>query len=392
MIISNEKIAPPAATVPHGTVDAAVESTSHHNAGVFDTEYLRNQNLIGKKIAEARKVTGLSQKELSSRLVEYGINISSGSISKWEKGDALPNPYQLLAICHILRINEFLQYFTGSTPEPQDYTSELNQKGLNLLQMFKETLIASGKYAPHSRRGFTEPKPQMMGISCNMITNWEEYEPKVDSLRKLCTTLGIPLDEFFSLYNKFVPSKHESVILSQYRQLSPIGRKAVDHAIHAIMGEELDAHDRYLEEAFFLLPIKSSFLPISTDQPSEYAFVKRTGYNEAAEAAIRVSDASLEPYYHDGDLVYISYTENPAEGDIVICSTTGGIVIRQLMNNLLYPLNRALPYDGDDTLTVVGKIIGRLNSWDLADEEDIPVLEEVKAADIRAFKQKYGLL
>ena len=31
MIISNEKIAPPAATVPHGTVDAAGGSTSHHN-------------------------------------------------------------------------------------------------------------------------------------------------------------------------------------------------------------------------------------------------------------------------------------------------------------------------------------------------------------------------
>ena len=246
-----------------------------------------------------------------------------------------------------------------------------------------------------NKNEMSQPKlAELMGISRNTITNWEndKCRPEVDSIRELCTMLGIPLYELFGLSNDSIPSPHENIILSQYRQLSRVGQKVIDHAIHAIMGEELDAHDRYLEEAFFLLPIKSSFLPISTDQPSEYAFVKRTGYNEAAEAAIRVSDASLEPYYHDGDLVYISYTENPAEGDIVICSTTGGIVIRQLMNNLLYPLNRALPYDGDDTLTVVGKIIGRLNSWDLADEEDIPLLEEVKAADIRAFKQKYGLL
>ena len=246
-----------------------------------------------------------------------------------------------------------------------------------------------------NKNEMSQPKlAELMGISRNTITNWEndKCRPEVDSIRELCTMLGIPLYELFGLSNDSLPSPHENIILSQYRQLSRVGQKVIDKTIHSMLEEEIDTRDRYLEDAFRLLPLKTSFLPISTDQPSEYAFVKRTGYNEAAEAAIRVSDASLEPYYHDGDLVYISYTENPAEGDIVICSTTGGIVIRQLMNNLLYPLNRALPYDGDDTLTVVGKIIGRLNSWDLADEEDIPLLEEVKAADIRAFKQKYGLL
>lgn len=241
----------------------------------------------------------------------------------------------------------------------------------------------------------SQPKlAEFMGISRNTITNWEndKCRPEVDSIRELCTMLGIPLYELFGLSNDSIPSPHENIILTQYRQLSRVGQKVIDKTIHSMLEEEIDARDRYLEEAFFLLPVKPSFLPSSTDHPSEYAFVKKTGYNEAAEAAIRVPDASLEPYYHDSDLVYINYTKNAAEGDIVICSSTGGIVVRQLMNNLLYPLNRALPYDGDESLTVVGRILGRLNSWDMADEKDIPVLEEVKAQDIRAFKQKYGLL
>ena len=110
--------------------------------------------------------------------------------------------------------------------------------------------------------------------------------------------LGIPLYELFGLSNDSIPSPHENIILSQYRQLSRVGQKVIDKTIHSMLEEEIDTRDRYLEDAFRLLPLKTSFLPISTDQPSEYAFVKRTGYNEAAEAAIRVSDASLEPYYH----------------------------------------------------------------------------------------------
>lgn len=67
----------------------------------------------------------------------------------------------------------------------------------------------------------------------------------------------------------------------------------------------------------------------------------------------------------------------------------------QLKNHRLYSLNTALPYgdkNEDDHVTVAGKVLGKVNVRDLADEEDIPVLEEVKAADVRAFKQKYGLL
>lgn len=66
-----------------------------------------------------------------------------------------------------------------------------------------------------------------------------------------------------------------------------------------------------------------------------------------------------------------------------------------MMNHKLYSLNKALPYGEkceDDHVTVVGKVLGRVNAWDMASEDDIPVLEEVKSADVRAFKQKYGLL
>lgn len=119
----------------------------------FDVEALKNDNILGKKISEARKTKKLSQKDLAEQLSSYNIKVSSGAISKWEKGDAQPNTYQFLALCQILQIKNVLEFFTGRVPEASDFSAELNQKGLNLLQLFKDTLVASGNYQPTSRRG-----------------------------------------------------------------------------------------------------------------------------------------------------------------------------------------------------------------------------------------------
>lgn len=94
---------------------------------------MKINNVLGKKIAEARKQRKNSQRDLTAIFKDYNIIVSSGTISKREKGDAL-------------------KYFTGKTPEPEDYLPELSQKGLNILRLFKETLIASGNYQVKSRR------------------------------------------------------------------------------------------------------------------------------------------------------------------------------------------------------------------------------------------------
>ena len=249
----------------------------------------------------------------------------------------------------------------------------------------------------------SQPKlAELMGISRNTITNWEndKCRPEVDSIRELCTMLGIPLYELFGLSNDSMPSPHENIILSQYRQLSRVGQKVIDKTIRSMLEEEIDARDRYLEEAYDLVLLESTPSAAGpgcdfVDLPPEYVFVKKDGYNESADALIRVSGASMEPAYYDGDLVCVKYTQDVADGDIVICSTADGAVIKQMRNHRLYSLNRSLPYgdkNEDDHVTVVGKVLGKVSVRDLAEEEDIPVLEVIKSEEVRDFKQKYGLL
>lgn len=121
---------------PRYNPDAA---DSVYNAG---TE--REANVIGKKIAQARTDRGLSLAEFSELLNRYGLAIKRQGISKWENGLAVPNAYQLLAVCHALEIQDGISYFTQNSA----YQNPLNEAGLKKLREYQEDLIASGRYTP----------------------------------------------------------------------------------------------------------------------------------------------------------------------------------------------------------------------------------------------------
>ncbi|MCD8104292.1 MAG: XRE family transcriptional regulator [Lachnospiraceae bacterium] len=140
----------------------------------YDISDLKERNVIGQKLAEARKRRKLSQKELSTALSAYGAHVSAGAISKWEKGDAFPGVLQFLAFCDICHIDNIGEYFLGKTPEAADYSPELNQKGLHILQTMKEVMIASGQYTPASRRRITsiaeEVEKRLIRVSSNLAS------------------------------------------------------------------------------------------------------------------------------------------------------------------------------------------------------------------------------
>jgi len=99
-------------------------------------------NIIGRRIAAARKRCGLTITDLSERLNDYGVKVSRGAVGKWETGDTVPNAYQLMAIANALGIEDRLSYFTGN------HTPLLDEAGIRKLEDYKADLIASGKYRP----------------------------------------------------------------------------------------------------------------------------------------------------------------------------------------------------------------------------------------------------
>ena len=108
----------------------------------YDVEEEKEQNILGKRISEARKNAGLDIGSFRDLLEGYGVSIGASSLYKWESGLAVPNGYQLMAVSHALELVDMYTRFTGA------YRPELNDIGMQKLEAYRKDLIATGLYSP----------------------------------------------------------------------------------------------------------------------------------------------------------------------------------------------------------------------------------------------------
>ena len=66
---------------------------------------VRNKNIAGGRIKEARAALGLSQDQLSGRLAKVGITIDRAGISKIETGIRGIYDFELKAFAKILKVS-----------------------------------------------------------------------------------------------------------------------------------------------------------------------------------------------------------------------------------------------------------------------------------------------
>jgi transcriptional regulator with XRE-family HTH domain len=66
---------------------------------------VRNKNISGDRIKEARSELGLSQDQLSGRLAKLGITIDRAGISKIETGIRGIYDFELKAFANILKVS-----------------------------------------------------------------------------------------------------------------------------------------------------------------------------------------------------------------------------------------------------------------------------------------------
>ncbi|MBR3106446.1 MAG: helix-turn-helix domain-containing protein [Clostridia bacterium] len=113
----------------------------------YQANIAKQNNYLGRKIAEARKAAHFTQKMLAEKLEQYGVSVQPPAVNKWENGDSIPNGYQLIALCYVLGIQNGLEFFTGHIPPTP---SKLNSQGAALLDKFIDLLENSNRYAAAS--------------------------------------------------------------------------------------------------------------------------------------------------------------------------------------------------------------------------------------------------
>lgn len=108
---------------------------------IYHAEEERELCMVARRIVQARKKKGMTLRELQQRLRERDVDVGYTSLLRWEKGETVPNAYQLLAICNALDIPDSYSYFMNAT-------AQLNDTGLQKVDEYKKDLIASGHYQP----------------------------------------------------------------------------------------------------------------------------------------------------------------------------------------------------------------------------------------------------
>lgn len=111
------------------------------------------RNSLGETLTRLRRGSGLTQARVAELLCSRGLDIRPAGVSKWEKGQTMPNAEQFLALCDIYSVQDVMSEFTGSG----GLLAGLNAEGRALVYGYARVLKLCGLYGEQKRSSRTLP-------------------------------------------------------------------------------------------------------------------------------------------------------------------------------------------------------------------------------------------
>ena len=258
---------------------------------------------LGTTLSELRKSNKLTQKDVASKLSDYGFNVKYKTIYNWEKELSQPSIPQFIALCDILDVDDVLWRFASIPKGPY---AGLNRNGRQKAREFIELLFQIDAYKDIIGKG---------GVSARGGRNFEETKAPGD--------LESEVD--FDLSGQ---SHGSSRLIRLY-----------NIPVSAGSGNFLDDSSYEMIEA-------PSYVPISVD------------------FALRVSGDSMEPLLQDSQVIWVKEQDVLESGDIGIFTYSGDVYCKKLIADgrkaYLRSLNSAyedIEIQDDFGFKVLGKVV-----------------------------------
>lgn len=105
---------------------------------------------FGRKIAELRRRSGLSQIEVAEYLTQQGMPLKSKAVSKWELSQNVPDAKAFLLLCKLYRVDDIGAEFLG-TPH-SDLLNGLNLPGRQRVEEYIGLLRGDERFSTRSQR------------------------------------------------------------------------------------------------------------------------------------------------------------------------------------------------------------------------------------------------
>ena len=286
---------------------------------------------LGATLSELRKGKKLMQKDVASKLSDYGFNVKSKTIYNWEKGLSQPSVPQFIALCDILDVDDVLWRFAGIPKGPY---AGLNRSGRQKAREFIDILFQVDAYKDIVGKGG-------VGARGGRIVLHEidhEFDYKNAQHEYDTDHLGQP-NAIASAIPQAMPQAIPGSSPSATPYEPPRILRLYDIPVSAGTGNFLD--DSTYED--IEVP---SYVPVAVD------------------FALRVSGDSMNPLIQDGQVIWVKEQEVLDSGDIGIFSYSGDVYCKKLIADgaraylrSLNPLYDDIEVKEDFGFKTIGKVV-----------------------------------
>ena len=223
--------------------------------------------------------------------------------------------------------------------------------------------------------GFTQDElAKRLNTTKQTISRYEKGDRKAnqDMLFELCDIFGVSIDDFFPSQNDALQSPTTSSIQTIYDELKPPRQVKVLNYANRQLNEQRNEEETKInevsEEIIQLYSYDYYDHPASagTGQYLNDVRVERIELpvDIDADFVIPIKGDSMEPDYHDGDLVFIQTSVDLNDGVIGVFNYNGDAYIKQLVIDkdqaYLHSLNPAykdMPITPDTDFRIIGEVV-----------------------------------
>ena len=233
------------------------------------------------------------------------------------------------------------------------------------------------------KAGFEQKElAKKIGVTANAVSNWENGRgrPDLNLIPDICEALNITLYDLYALENPSLPySDEEQHLVSRYRGLTPGHRLAVSRMTDTLLEVQETENIPLIRKLTFY----ERSLAAGIGDPTEFETAGKPVYLyssrkvDRADCVFRVNGDSMEPDYHDSDLVLVSRIPDapdlqPGEVGAFIVGNETYIKVRGEDSLIsLNPAYEPMRFDSAEAVYLIGRVTGVLNPEEIATDKDI---------------------
>lgn len=186
------------------------------------------------------------------------------------------------------------------------------------------------------------------GWGANSINRWDDNKPSIDKVAQVADFFNVSIDYIYG-NARDVLNADEIQIIKKARNLDENGLETVLYIIDSELRRmEQIASER--QKSADIIPLWRSVQPASAGRgfylsadEFETIIVRKTDETKQAAFCVPVSGNSMEPLYHDGDILLVGREKTLSKGQIGIFTMDGKGYVKKLDDGVLVSLNADYP-------------------------------------------------